>query len=133
MNSNLKTIGGGLLVVSLVLGSRSRREPTIEGDAAARAVVEQTIRSAVTEFNPYASVKPRALVDFEIIDLQVTRPGLGGLVDSFGGASGYAVYVRFRESGRERCMTTALKWNPRSEAWSAFRGQNPMDRCEPLW
>ena len=132
--SAIKTIAGFAAVAAvLAFGAKAQRESGLEVDAAVRPIVESCVRMNVAEFRPHVDLTQRELIDFSLLDLQITRPRISAiLAPMFGENRSYDVYARFREGGDERCFTLALEWKAETGAWTANH-TGVSDRCAPPW
>ena len=133
--SSIKIVAGfALVAVALATGFKSQRASEAEEDHAVRPVIEQGVRMNAVDFNPKVALTQPELKDFSMIGVKITRSRIGAILNSaFGGGDrSYEVYVRFREDGREKCMTLSLEWRSTTEAWNVSH-PGIVDRCEPVW
>lgn len=133
--SALNTVAGFAIAAALLaMGARSQRVYEVEADNAVAPLIEQSVRLNAADFNPKVALVPRELKGFSITAVQITQSKIGALLESAvgGGNRSYDVYVRFKESGDEKCMTLDLKWEARAEAWKVNH-PGAYDRCSPAW
>jgi hypothetical protein len=99
------------------------RQPASEVDAdldelfAKEARIAETPSDAV---NPNAYLTPRqrpAVPEIEIVEVRVTQ----ALYDRVLRRPSYAVKLRYRANGGERCATLRLEWWESEERWSTRR------------
>jgi hypothetical protein len=132
--SLIKTVAGfAAVVVAVAFAAKAQREPELEADTTVRPVIESCVRMNAAEFRPHVDLVQRDLVDFSILDVQITRPRITALLAStIGENRSYDAYVKFSEGGGERCFTLALEWKAERRAWTADRA-GVADRCGPMW
>jgi hypothetical protein len=132
--SLIKTVAGfAAVAVAAAFAAKAQREPELETDTTVRPVIESCVRMNAAEFRPHVDLVQRDLVDFSILDVQITRPRITALLAStIGENRSYDAYVRFREGGGERCFTLTLEWKADTGAWTADRA-GVADRCGPMW
>ena len=128
MSSMNTVLSLAVLGAVLAVGARAQRQFGLEADDAARRAIESAVRASAVDYNPNVDLTVPELHDFELVAMQVTTPRILALL---GVSDSYDVYVRFRESGSERCMGLSLEWIPRTESWKAVH--SGMDRCQPIW
>lgn len=133
--AGFKTLAGfAVLGVVLASGVRSERQFSLESDEALQQLLEQNVRQFAAGFDPKVAFTMPELKDFSIAQVRITRSRAVAFIDSsFGkGDQSYDAYVRFRESGMERCMTLDLEWKSRTDSWKMTHTA-AYDRCDPVW
>lgn len=133
--SSIKTlVGFGILFAAVVVGARSQRQFDIEADRAVRPIVEDGVRMNAVDYNPKVALTRPELKDFSMVDMKIMASKVSAFIDSAlrGGNRNYDVYVRFRESGDNRCMTLRLEWTSALSSWKVEH-TGLDDRCDPVW
>ena len=133
--SAFKTVAGfGILAAIQATGAKAQRADEVEADKTVAPLIEQSVRMSAADFNPKVALVVPELNGFGISAVQITHSRVGAFLEQMlgDGSRSYDVYVKFRESGNEKCMTLELKWDAKTEA---FKVTHPGadDRCTPLW
>ncbi|MEO8499713.1 MAG: hypothetical protein ABI565_02270 [Vicinamibacteria bacterium] len=133
--SAIKTVAGFAIMGALLAsGAKAQRVYELEADATVAPLIEQGVRMSAANFNPKVALVMPELKGFSISGVEITHSRIGALLESTIGDGGrsYDVYVRFRESGDDRCMTLELKRDARGDAWKVTHPGGD-DRCAPVW
>ena len=133
--SAIKTVVAlAVVAAALATGAKAQRVSEIEADNTLAPMIEQSVRMNAANFNPKVALVVPELKGFAINSVQITHSRIGTFLESAlgNGDRSYDVYVRFRESGDDRCMTLELKWDAGTAAWKVIH-PGAYDRCAPAW
>lgn len=133
--SSIKTVAGFAILAALVaMAFKAQRQIDLEANSTLAPMIESSVRMHAADFNPKVELTQPELRGFQVMGVQITRPRVSAILNSALGGSErtYEVYVRFRESDADRCMTLTLAWSGKTEEWKVSH-PGAVDRCAPWW
>ncbi len=133
--SALKTVVAFAVVAGvLVTAAKAQRVYEIEADSTVTPLIEQGVRMGAADFNPKVGLVVPELKGFAIDSVQITHSRIGAFLESMfgGGNRSYDVYVRYRESGDQKCLTLELRQEAATGSWKVTH-PGAVERCAPVW